>query len=99
MDHAVLAQAAPIVVDNGVAFALPLVLLLLGGAGAFAQSLWRVTQLEQRQSRLEERQDRTEREHGETKEELGTAVAIMGRLEAHLTEMRSEVRDALRKAS
>lgn len=99
MDHAVLAQAAPIVVDNGVAFALPLVLLFLGGAGAFAQCLWRVAQLEQRQTRLEERMDRTEREHAEVKEELGTTVAILGRLEVNVTEMRTEVRAAIRMAS
>ena len=99
MDFAVTAQAAPVVIDNGISFALPIVILLLGLAGALAESRWRVAQVEKRQDKLEERQTTLEQDHGETKKEVSTTTAILERLETGFTEMRGEIRNALRKVS
>lgn len=99
MSFAVLAQAVPVVIDNGVAFALPIVLLLLTLAGALAESRWRVAQVEKRQDKLDDRQAALEKEQGETRTELDTTMAILGRVEKGVETIQREIREAVRRSA
>lgn len=96
----ILAQAAaPIVIDNGVSFALPVVIILLGFAAALAEARWRVIQVEKQNEKLEKKQEEQAEKQAATDAKVGTQTEILKRLEAHLVELKTDVHSALRKSA
>lgn len=104
---AILAQAqAPVVVDYGIAFALPVVVLIGGLTAALVETRLRVTQAEKDRDELKVRVATLEKSQAATEAKVGTQTEIMTRVESTLQDMRreshelrQEIHTALRKSA
>jgi chromosome segregation ATPase len=80
-------------ISQDTSFTVPILVLLLGLAGALAEARWRVGQAERHLDKSEERVQRLEARLAAVEVQQASHGVVLGELKALLTEVRDELRN------
>lgn len=92
-----LAQAAPVVLNQDVAFSWPVVLVVLGLAGALGESRWRITRLERDVETAAAQNAERDRRLQANEQQVAVVIATLGRIEKGQEHLERLVREALNR--
>jgi len=95
MTPLLLAQAA---ISTDATFTVPILVLLLGFAGALAEARWRVGQAERHADKQDEKVQRLEARITTLERQQDAHGVVLGEVKALLTELRDELRSKSRVA-
>jgi hypothetical protein len=89
---------AQTLISQETVFTVPILLILLGLAGALAEARWRVGQVERHADKQDERVQRLEARLSSVELQQASHGVVLGEVKALLTEVRDELRGKSRVA-